>query len=91
MGEHINITVQALQTEDGSLLQGLTVQNTYTERRQGSKKAVIMVRNNTAYSQTLQKKTLLARVVAALPCPNPLRKSSCWRRLMSPMIPIPPG
>ena len=28
-GEHINIMVQALQTEDGSLLQGLTVQNTY--------------------------------------------------------------
>ena len=28
MGEHINILVQALQTEDGSLPQGLTVQNT---------------------------------------------------------------
>ena len=26
-GEHINIMVQALQTEDGSLPQGLTVQN----------------------------------------------------------------
>ena len=38
-GEHINIMVQALQTEDGSLLQGLTVQNTYTELRQGSKKS----------------------------------------------------
>ena len=32
-GEHINIMVQALWTEDGSLLQGLTVQNTYTELR----------------------------------------------------------
>ena len=30
--------VQALQTEDCSLLQGLTVQNTYTELRRGSKK-----------------------------------------------------
>ena len=37
-GECINIMVQALQTEDGSLLQGLTIQNTYTELRQGSKK-----------------------------------------------------
>ena len=39
-GECINIMVQALQTEDGSLLQGLTVQNTYTELKQGSKKAL---------------------------------------------------
>ena len=30
-GEHINIMVQALWTEDGSLLQVLTIQNTYTE------------------------------------------------------------
>ena len=66
-GECINIMVHALQTENGSLLQGLTVQNTYTELRQDSKKAVMVVRNNTAYSQTLQKKTLVARVVAALP------------------------
>ena len=28
MGEHINVMTQALQTEDGSLLQGLTIQNT---------------------------------------------------------------
>ena len=53
-GECINVMVQALQTEDGSLAQGLTVQNTYTELRQGSKKAVMVVRNNSAYSQTLQ-------------------------------------
>ena len=58
--------VQALQTEDGSLLQGLTVQNTYTELRKGSKKAVVVVRNNTAYSQTLQKKTPVARVTPRL-------------------------
>ena len=32
-GEHINIMVQALWTEDGSLPQGLTVQNMYTELR----------------------------------------------------------
>ena len=32
-GECINIMVQALWTEDSSLLQGLTVQNMYTELR----------------------------------------------------------
>ena len=52
-GKCINIMVQALQTENGSLLEGLTVQNTYTELRQGSKKAVIVVRNIMAYPQTL--------------------------------------
>ena len=71
MGGCINIMVQALWTEDGSLPQGLTVQNTYTKLRQGSKKAVIVVRNNTAYSQTLRKKTPVARAVAALPVPKP--------------------
>ena len=43
MGECINVKVQALQTQDGSLSQGLTVQNTYTELRKGSKKAVVVV------------------------------------------------
>ena len=70
-GEHINIMVQALQTKDGSLLQGFTVQNTYTELRQGSKKAVVGVRNSTAYLQTLQKKTPVARAVAAHPVTKP--------------------
>ena len=60
MGECINIMVQALQTEDDSLLHGLTVQNMYTKFRQDSKKAVMVVRNNTAYSQTLWKKTPVA-------------------------------
>ena len=49
MGEHINVMVEALQTQDGSLPQGLTVQNMYTELRKGSKKAVVVVWNNTAY------------------------------------------
>ena len=38
VGEHINVMVQALQTQDGSLPQGRTVQNTYNELRKGSKK-----------------------------------------------------
>ena len=41
------------------------------ELRKGSKNAVMVVRNNTAYSQTLQKKTPVARAVAALPVPEP--------------------
>ena len=71
VGECINVMVQALQTQDGSLPQGLTVQNTYTKLRKGSKKAVVVVWNNTAYLQTLCKKTPVARVVAALPVPEP--------------------
>ena len=65
---HINIMAQALQTEDDSLPQGLTVKNLCTELRQGSKKTVMMVRNNTAYSQTLQKKTPVARAVSSVAC-----------------------
>ena len=71
MGEYINVMVQALCTADGSLPQGLTVQNTYTKLRHGSKKVVMVVRNNAAYSQTLRKKTPVARVVAASPVPEP--------------------
>ena len=71
VGECINVMVQALQMQDGSLPQGLTVQNTYTELRKGSKKAAVVVQNNTAYSQTLCKKTPVVRVVAALPVPEP--------------------
>ena len=63
--------VQVLRTQDGSLPQGLTIQNTYTELRKGSKKAVVVVWNNTAYPQTLQKKTPMAREVVALPVPEP--------------------
>ena len=70
MGECINVMVQALQTQDGSLPQGLTVQNTYTELRKGRKRQSWWVQNNTAYLQTLQKKTPVARAVAALPVPE---------------------
>ena len=53
LGEHINVMVQALCTQDGTLLPDLSVQNTYTKLRKGSKKAVVVVQNNTAYPQTL--------------------------------------
>ena len=71
LGECINVMVQALQTQDGTLHPGLTIQNTYTKLRKGSKKAVVVVQNKTNYPQTLWKKTPMARVAAALPVPVP--------------------
>ena len=47
---------QALHPEDGWLPQGLAIQNTYTEMHNGRKNVTIMVRNSTAYPQTLKKK-----------------------------------
>ena len=70
LGEHLNIMVQALHAQDGTLPPGITVQNTYTELRKGSKKVVVVVQNNTAYPQTLQKKTPVARAMAMQPVPN---------------------
>ena len=63
LGECLNIMVQALYAQDGTLPPGLTMQNTYTELRKGSKKAVVVVRNHTAYPQTLRKKTPVARAI----------------------------
>ena len=88
-GDHINIMVQALQTEDGSLPQGLTVQNMYTELRQGSEKAVVVVRNSMAYSQTLWKKIPVARAVAALPVPKPPKEVQLQEGVMNPWSPYP--
>ena len=76
LGQHINVMVQALHAQDDTLLPGLTVQNTYTELRKSSKKAVVVVQNNTTYPQTLWKKTPMARVVSALPVPEPPKPKS---------------
>ena len=78
LGECINVMVQALWTQDGSLPPGLTVQNTYTELRKGSKKAVVVVWNNTTYPQTLWKKTPVARAVAALLVPKSPEAEGLW-------------
>ena len=43
LGECLNVMVQSLHVQDGTLSPGLTVQNTYTEVRKGSKKAVVVV------------------------------------------------
>ena len=63
LGEHLNVMVQALYVQDGTLPPGLTMQNTYTELRKGSKKVVMVVQNHTAYPQTLQKKTPVVRAI----------------------------
>ena len=48
------------------------MQNAYTELKTGSKNAVLVVRNSTAYPQTLKKKTPVAQVVAATAVSEPL-------------------
>ena len=63
--------VQALHVQDGTLPPGITMQNTYAELRKGSKKAVVVVQNNTNYPQTLWKKTHVARAIAVQPLPKP--------------------
>ena len=54
--ERINMMFQALHVKDGSLPQGLTVQNAYTELRKGSKNVIMVVRNSMAYPQSLRRK-----------------------------------
>ena len=63
MGDHLNVMVQALYVQDGTLPPGLTVQNMYTKLRKGSKKAVVVVQNHTTYPQTLQKKMPVVRAI----------------------------
>ena len=52
-GEHIKVMTQALQMEDGTLPQGLTIHNAYTDLQKGSKYVVIVVRNSMSYLQML--------------------------------------
>ena len=70
-GVGLNVMTQALHAEDGSLLQGLTIQNAYTELHNGSKNVTIVVENSMAYPQTLRKKTPVVRAVAATQVPEP--------------------
>ena len=76
LGEHLNMMVQALHAQDGTLPPGLTIQNVYTELRKGSKKAVVAVQNSTTYPQTLQKKTPVPRAISMLPVPEPPKPES---------------
>ena len=63
LGECLDVMIQALYIQDGTLPPGLTMQNTYTEVRKGSKKVVVVVWNHTTYPQTLQKKTPVERLI----------------------------
>ena len=83
---HINVMALAFQTEEGSLPQGLTVQNMYRELGQGSKKAVVLVRNSMYYPQTLWKKAPVARVVSATLLPKSPVKAQSQEGEMSPRI-----
>ena len=76
LGECLNVMVQSLHVQDGTLSPGLTVQNTYTEVRKGSKKAVVVVQNHTAYPQTLWKKTPVARMIPVQLVPGALEPDS---------------
>ena len=66
---------QALCAEDGSLPQGLTIQNTYIELCNGSKNVAVVVRNSMAYPQTLRKKTSVVRAVVATQVSEPLMQT----------------
>ena len=76
IGVGLNVMTQVLHAEDGSLPQGLTIQNASTEMHNGSKDVTIVVRNSTAYPQTLRKRTLVVRAVAAIWVPEPLMQTS---------------
>ena len=89
LGEHINVMIQALQTKDSTLSPGLTVQNTYTELRKGNKKAVVVVCNNTAYLQTIRKKTLWPERQLHHQCWIPLNPRDCRKGLVNLLISIP--
>ena len=67
----LNVMTDALHAEEGSLPQGLMIQNTYTKIQNGSKNVTIIVRNNMVYPQSLEKKILMTRVVAASWVPEP--------------------
>ena len=69
-GEGINMMTQALHVEDGSFPQGLMVQSVYMELHSGSKNITVVVRNSTAYAQTLRKKTPVARAVMVTQIPQ---------------------
>ena len=70
-GVGLNVMTQALHAEDGSLPQGLTIQNAYTKMHDGSKNVAVIVRNSMVYPQTLRKKIPVARAVVATWVPEP--------------------
>ena len=82
LGECINVMVQALHAQDGTLLPGLTMQNTYTELRKGSKKEVVVVWNNTAYAQLFGRRPLWLGQYLCFQCPNPPSLRVCKLKMI---------
>ena len=70
----VQVRAERAHTGDSSLPQGITVQNMYRELRQDSKNAVVVVRNSTAYPQTLCKKTPVARAVIKVTDDTPFKE-----------------
>ena len=70
-GVRLNVMTHTLCADEGPLPQGLTIQNAYTKMHNDSKNIAIMMRNSTAYPQTLKKKIPVARVIAANQVPEP--------------------
>ena len=64
-GARLNVITHTINAEEGSLPQSLMIQNTYTKMCNWGKNVIIIVRSSMAYLQTLKKKILVARVVAA--------------------------
>ena len=62
--------LRAYELKRGHYLQGLTIQNAYTEMCNGSKNVAVIVRNSTVYPQTL-KEIPVARSVVANWVPEP--------------------
>ena len=87
--EHLNMMVQALHVQDGTLTPGLTMQNMYTELRKGSKIAVVVVQNNTAYPQTIQKMTPMVRAMAIQPVPENPKPGSLQFKMKCALTPKP--
>ena len=86
-GVRLNVMTYALYAEEGSLPQGLMVQNAYTEMcTMAARMLSVIVRNSTcAYPQTLKKKILSGhRLVAANWVSEPQMWSgmidACWMR-----------
>ena len=77
-GAGLNMMTQALHAEDGSLPQGLTIQNAYTEMCNSNKNVSIIVRNSMAYPQTLKKRIPVARAVVA----NWVPELQMWPRMI---------
>ena len=70
-GVRLNVIAHTLHADEGLLPQGLIIQNAHTEMCNSSKNVAIIVRNSTAYPQTLKKKFPVVRVVVANWVPEP--------------------